>query len=86
MLVEDGFWWIPQTHIIEDGINDHHHTLVAMYRNVPSSKSGLFSTFSFHRVGSVLSTSLGITHAQTQTKCEFQDTAYCYNFPTNLKC
>jgi hypothetical protein len=70
-----GFRWIPQTLIMEDSISDHHHTLVTMYRNFPSSKTGLFSTFSFHRVGSVLSTSPGITHAQTQTKCEFQHTA-----------
>jgi len=32
------FRWIPQTQIAGDSMNDCHHTLVAMYRNVHLQK------------------------------------------------
>ena len=63
MQHSDGF----QTQITGDSMNDCHHTLVAMYRNVPSSKSGLFRTFSFRKFVSASSTTPGTTQAQTQT-------------------
>jgi hypothetical protein len=48
-------------------MNDDEHTLVAMYRNVPSSRSGLFNTFSFRKFGSISSTSPEAIQTKTRT-------------------
>jgi hypothetical protein len=47
-------------------MNNGHHTLVAIYRNVPSSRRGLFNTFSFRKFESISSTSPEITHTKLQ--------------------
>lgn len=59
--------WITLIQIMEENMNDDEHTLVAIYRNVPSSRSGLFNTFSFRKLESISSTSPEVTQTKTQT-------------------